>query len=371
MEHQPVQLPKDGGEHKSIIEWWYFNGHLKDKKGNRYSFMDCLFQADLKRVNLPFLRNIPFKKIATSFLPYVHFSHSIVSDIGKQKNYKDIQNISLLSRDSFKRRLMHANYINPFIMGGYANHEIAQTEEKNKSASKPGADKFHIKTEKLDLELEAKKPVLLEQKKGIVPMGDKKSYYYSYTDLAAKGLLHLDGKIIEVEGKAWMDHMWANEQYTNDKWTWFCIQLENGTDMMIAEYDDKKKPNYLVDIIHRDGKTEYGTKAIITPTTDRRQIWKSKKTKAEYPLAWTLTIPDKTHGGKIEIKVRATMKDQEMIYGAINYWEGPLDVTAEINGKKIKGVGFMELLGIPSDYNVVLLLAEEIEQSIQNAIFRR
>jgi predicted secreted hydrolase len=367
MNFKPINLPADTNAHNNIAEWWYFNGHLKDKKGNRYSFMDCLFRADLDQVNLPFLRKIPFKKFASGFLPYVHFAHSVISDIGKQKNYKDIQNISLVSHDSFKRPLLFANYINPLLVLGYTNNEIAQTEAKSKSTPQTGTDKFHIKTDKMDLILESKKPVLLEQGKGIVDLCGRKSYLYSFTDLAAKGIIDLDGKIIEVEGKAWMDHQWANLPYKNDKWTWFSIQLENGTDMMIAEYDDNKKPNYFVNIIHRDGKTEHGSRAVFIPTANRRQIWKSKKTKAEYPLAWTLNIPDK----KITINLEATMKDQEIIYGAINYWEGPMDVTAVINGEKIKGVGFMELLGFPSDYNFLLLTAKELEQSISKAIFRK
>jgi len=63
------------------------------------------------------------------------------------------------------------------------------------------------------------------------------------------------------------------------------------------------------------------------------------------------------------------MKDQEMIYGAINYWEGPLDVTAKIRGKKVKGVGFMELVGYPSDYHFVLLTMKELKDSLRQKIF--
>ncbi len=230
MDFRPVKLPADANSHKNIIEWWYFNGHLKDKNSNRYSFMDCLFQADLKLVNLPFLRKIPFKKFATSFLPYVHFAHSIISDIGKQKNYKEVQNISLASRDSFKRPLLFANYIDPLIILGYSNHEIAQTSAHKDTKG----DTFHIKTEKIDLQLTARKPVLLEQGKGFVDVCGRKSYYYSYTDLEAKGILTLDGKIIEVEGKAWMDHQWADVPYDKHKWTWFSVQLDNGTDIMLT-----------------------------------------------------------------------------------------------------------------------------------------
>lgn len=362
MEYKPVSLPADGNAHKNIIEWWYFNGHLKDKEGNRYSFMDCLFQADLKRVNLPFLRKLPFKKYAANFLPYVNFAHSVVSDIGRQINYKDMQTISLLSRDSFKRSMLFANYIDPLIVFGYANHEIVQTSAHENTVG----DTFHVKTEKIDLQLTAKKPGLLEQGKGLIDVCGRKSYYYSYTDLEARGTINLEGKIIEVEGKAWMGHQWADVAYGKDKWTWFSVQLENGTDIMLAEYDDHINPAYLVDIMEADGKTKHSQKAEFIPSTDKDKIWQSPRTKAKYPLAWQVKIPE----NNITIDLKASMKDQEMIYGAINYYEGPLEVTAKIDGKTVRGVGFMELVGFPSDYNFVLLAMKDLRKSLRRKIFR-
>jgi hypothetical protein len=53
-----------------------------------------------------------------------------------------------------------------------------------------------------------------------------------------------------------------------------------------------------------------------------------------------------------------------MIFGQINYWEGPMRVKARINGEKLKGNGFMELVGYPSDYNYLLLTGEEIKETI-------
>lgn len=357
LKYKPIKLPADGNAHKNIIEWWYFNGHLKDRRGNRYAFMDCLFQADLKRVNLPFLRKIPFSKYAANFLPYVHFAHSIVSDVSRQKSYKDLQNISLVSRDSFTKRMLFANYMDPLIYRGYVNHEIEQTSDE--------PDTFHIKTEKLDLTLTARKPILLEQGKGFIDVCGKKSFYYSYTDLKAEGILTLDGRTIKAEGKAWMDHQWADVSYGLDKWTWFSIQLEDGTDLMLAEYDDSKKPAHLYDIMHAGGRTEHGTQVIFLPAKGRKNIWTSPKTKAKYPLVWQIQVPDKD----ILLKVRAPLKDQEMIYGAINYWEGPMDVTALVKGKKLKGVGFMELVGFPSDYNFVFLAMKELKKSLGQKIF--
>ena len=55
MQEEPLEFPKDNGGHESIIEWWYFNGRLKDHRGNEYAFMDCLFKANPLKINIPLL----------------------------------------------------------------------------------------------------------------------------------------------------------------------------------------------------------------------------------------------------------------------------------------------------------------------------
>ena len=80
-----LKFPKDEQAHNSVIEWWYFNGHLKDKQNNKYSYMNCLFRANLSKVNIPFLKKIPLKTM--------YFSHSILTDIKKQKSFPEILNL--------------------------------------------------------------------------------------------------------------------------------------------------------------------------------------------------------------------------------------------------------------------------------------
>jgi len=42
------------------------------------------------------------------------------------------------------------------------------------------------------------------------------------------------------------------------------------------------------------------------------------------------------------------MKEQEMIFGSINYWEGPLTVKGKVNDERVSGKGFAELVGYPA-----------------------
>lgn len=152
------------------------------------------------------------------------------------------------------------------------------------------------------------------------------------------------------------------------------VQLENGTDIMCVEYDDGKGKDCVVDVLDVRGHATHTAHATFSPGA---RTWKSKITKAEYPLAWTITIPGATPEGDIVITTSATINDGEMIFGAINYWEGPVAVSAVIggtggkDGKKIKGVGFMELAGYPSDYNYLLLTGQKMNARVQKEIASR
>lgn len=342
-----VVFPKDNGPHNFVVEWWYFNGHLFDKEGNEYSFMDCLFKVDLVKVKIPHLAPHLIEEIFKNG-EYIHFAHSVVSDLKKRKSYKEIQNISLLSHDSFKKELLYINYKNAHIVGDSFHGEIIEIAPND----------FHIKTKNLDLILESKKKPLLEGGHGYVGTPEAGSYYYSFTDMSIVGSINIKGLDIEVKGKGWMDHQWANASYKgkSDKWTWFSFHLENGTEIMCVEYDSLQLgTDILVDIIDKDGKQTQYKKAMIIPVG---KYWKSSKTKTKYPLSWKLEIAD----GDIVIETESLIKDQEMIFGQINYWEGPMKVKAKINGKKVKGRGFMELVGYPADYNYLFLVSKEIEK---------
>lgn len=349
---KPVILPKDNGPHDLVVEWWYFNGHLKDVKGKEYSFMDCFFKVNLAKVNIPhFVPHLiedHFKKGE-----YIHFAHSVISDISKNKNYKEIQNISLISDDSFKKDLLYIDYRNAHVFGENLNSKIVEISPNN----------FHLKTKNLDLILESQKEPLLEGGHGYVGTPKSGSYYYSFTDMKVSGKINVGGKDIEVSGKAWMDHQWANAVYKKDKWTWFSFQFENGTEIMCVEYDTEIGADILVDVIDKDGVQKQYKKAILKPAG---KYWKSKKTKASYPLSWNIEIPE----ADLVIKAESLMKDQEMIFGQINYWEGPMKATLYLKNKKFKGRGFMELVGYPSDYNYLLLEGKEIEDSIIKRIIK-
>jgi len=205
-----------------------------------------------------------------------------------------------------------------------------------------------------------KKP-LLEGGNGYVNLDSKKTYYYSLTNLKTKGEIRIKNKLIKVKGKSWMDHQWANVSYSKDKWTWFSIQLDNEIEMVCFEYDDGKTKTYLASISYSNGKQEHIHEVKFTPLKIK---WTSPKTKTEYPLSWRIEIPQKN----IDLKVTPLIKNQEMIFGTINYWEGPLTVRGLFNNQTVRGLGFLELVGCPAKYGNLKFARDETKKIINKSL---
>lgn len=342
-EFQPIRFPEDESLHDCIIEWWYFNGHLRDKSGHEFSFMDCLFKADVKKVKIPFLSNIPLKT--------TYFSHSLISDINKKKFSERIYPFSVISSDSFSKPLLYINYLDPELKNSYINCAIEKIDETT----------YHLKNEDLDLTLTSIKKPLLEGGKGYLDLNTKTTYYYSLTNLKTTGRLKIKDKWIDVTGKSWMDHQWADTSYSKDRWDWFSIQLENDTEIVCYKYDDGKVKTYWADISYPNGKQEHYQDIQMAPLS--RQ-WASPKTQTIYPLDWNVKIPAKN----IDLNFTAKIENQEMLFGTINYWEGPLHVEGIFDGKKAKGVGFMELVGYPSRYGNAKYIRDEIGKTTNRLV---
>ena len=342
-EYKPIKFPEDESAHDAIVEWWYFNGHLKDKRGDEYSYMDCLFKVDVKKVKIPFLSKIPLK---TSY-----FSHSLVSDL-KNKNFQHrMTPFSVVSDDSFSKSLLHINYINPEIKNGYTNCVIEKTDEL----------KYRLKNEAIDFILTPVKKPLLEGGKGFCDLNSKATYYYSLTNLKTEGRIKIKNKWVDVSGKSWMDHQWADVSYSKDRWDWFSVQLDNDTEMVCFMYDDGQKKTYLASISYPDNTQEHYDNIKIIPL---KGYWTSLKSKACYPLLWEIKIPAKN----IHLLLSAKIENQEMLFGSINYWEGPLTVSGLFEDKKVNGVGFMELVGYPSQYNNAKYIRDEIGKTASRVI---
>ncbi len=318
-----VQFPKDELDHDSIVEWWYINGMLKTKKGQSFSFMNCLFKVDNKRSKIPLLSNLPVKT--------VYFFHSIIANLNTGEKEVKIAPYCLLSRDSFTKDLLYINFLTetkPILLNGYVNYLL----EENKLFE------YRLKTEDLDLNLIYNKLPMLEGGDGYLKMHEKSTYYYSLTDLSANGKIVFKNKKYDVSGKAWMDHQWADTTYNQDRWNWFSIQLSNGIDLMCFEYISQGKSVHHATLIYPDGLQKHTNEVEVKAG---KHTWKSRRSGNVYNLDWKIKIPKEN----IELNVKAILSDQEVGFNAVNYWEGAINVKGLMSGTKILGQGFMELVG--------------------------
>ncbi len=337
-----IQLPKDSAGHNYAVEWWYFNGHLHDKKKKEFAYMYCLFKVDPKKANLPLLNQTIFKNH--------YFSHFVLIDVARKKSYPQMNHFCLLSKDSFTKDKLYINYINPFTLTDYVNCHIKQTS----------SEKIFIKNDFIDLRLTANKKPLLVGGNGYVKLNHKSTYYYSMTDLKTGGYLNIKGDRFKVRGKSWMDHQWANSAYSKDSWTWFSIQLDNKTELLCIQYGDNKTSTRLASIIFSDGSSKHFDSFEMYPLGD---TWQSKKTKARYDLSWKITLNEL----KLELIVRSKTNKQEMIFGRIYYWEGPTAVSGKMLDKKVKGDGFLEIVGQPGDYTNLDFFKDVLVRNIKEA----
>ncbi len=301
--------------------------------------MTCLFKADLKTVKIPVLKHLPLKTL--------YFRNSIVCDLEAKKSYPLVDNLVVVSTDSFQKPLLFVNYAAPFV-STYFNSSIEETAPFS----------YRLKTEQMEVSMVSQKKPLLVGGPGFITVASKQTYYYSLTRLRTEGTLTLHGKQIAVTGLSWMDHQWANTRYSRDRWTWFSLQLDNGDDIVCFEYADQTGQAWLASISMKDGK-QLHSEDVHFEHSDA--VWKSKKTGAAYPLSWRITIPSRG----IDLTASAVCGEQEVVFSTINYWEGPMEIAGTVQGKRVTGKGFMELVGIPSKYGQLKAARSELESLVR------
>jgi predicted secreted hydrolase len=327
-----IEFPRDEQKHNHIIEWWYFNGNLKDKKGRTFSYMNCLFLTKPDKVKIPFLEK--------GFIKNLFFSHYLLSD--NKKDFKSKTNpLSIVGENSFTKPLLYANYDNSCL--------IEETEPF----------KYHIVNDFVDLHLESQKKTLLLNKTGFLDLKVKSTYYYSLTRLKTKGIIREKGKWIPVQGLSWMDHQWADTPLTDDdKWKWFSIQLNNNCDIVCFIYGDKIKTGH-ASMIDDKNKIKSTDKIEIIPGKTK---YKNKKTGSEYCLEYEIKIPE----FKLNLKTTPFKKEQEMVFETIKYWEGGIKIKGKMNKKDVSGEGFCELVTEPRDNLVEYVMKKAKTNPIKN-----
>lgn len=320
-------FPRDHGKHPDFqTEWWYFTGNVKAADKSEWGFQLTFFRRSLLAQRTP--------RRSSWAIRDVYPAHFALTDITANRFF----HTQILSREG------------PGLAS--AASDDLNVQVKDWSARQDG-DVIHLRAAqdgyRLDLSLVPTKPVVLHGNAGFSRKGDTRnqaSYYYSFTRLAVSGSIEFRGKAHDVRGFAWMDHEFGSSILLKDQagWDWFSLQLDDGTDVMVFHLrkQDGSTERPFGTFVPRTGVPEDldGRSIVITPG----EMWTSPHTKAQYPLTWTVKVPDK----KLSLEVTPLIRDQELASergAGIAYWEGAVSVKGLRDGKSVRGRGYMELTG--------------------------
>jgi len=352
-----VNLPKDELPHPAApVEWWYYAGHLQDAQGRTYGVMASFFTA--KMGNLPtnhFMIYALTEKTEKKF-----HSGSII-----QKSMIDIMRTIADNPPPALKKMVGPDFFDldnvekhhaimkekPVVM----KDQLAIKYEENFFRKTKGNDRnftgweYRTKITGSDFSysltmVPARGPMFVN---GIGNVGLSESedmYYYSFTRLDTTGTISVNGETREVTGTIWYDHQFGSMAGPEDPvgWDWFCLQLEDGTDMNLSalrKLRTGERFNRLGTIQRADGRVSVVHDLIIEPLDS----WTSPDTGITYPSGWKLALPSLN----TSFTVKPDLKGQEMrAFGPFRaIWEGSCTVEGVVDGVVVKGLAYTELVG--------------------------
>jgi predicted secreted hydrolase len=311
--------PRDHGPHFEFeTEWWYYTGNLQAEGGRRFGFQLTFFRRGLSP-GPP-----PSAGLRTN---QVYFAHFAVTDVaGRRHEF----------RERFSRGAAG--------LAG-ASAEPFRIWLEDWSADGP-AEAPHLRARdgglRLDLRLEAKKPLVLQGEDGWSPKSDEPgnaSYYVSYTRMDARG--SVNG--VAVRGEAWFDHEWSTSALGPEAvgWDWFSLQLDDGRELMffqIRRTDGTPEPVSSGTLVEADGARRRLRLADVRLAA--AGSFRSPEKGAEYPARWRLEVPSE----ELVLDIEPLLPDQEL-RASFTYWEGAVRLAGTSRGRPLAGQGFVELTG--------------------------
>jgi predicted secreted hydrolase len=320
-------FPTDFGPHPDYqTEWWYYTGNLATMDDRRFGYQLTIFRRGL----------IPALKVEARDSNWganqVYMGHFAISDIYEEDHYA-------FERFSREGAGLAGAQAQPFKVW-LENWEIHRGIDGDWVIR---ADQDNIG---IDLILKDEKGITFHGKDGYSQKGPEignASYYFSQTRLHSGGVVTINNQQFEVEGLSWMDHEFSTSALSSGQvgWDWFSLQLDNGTDLMIAQL---RRDNGEVDPFSSGTVIKSNGESIdLRQEHFRIQVedfWRSPHTGATYPAAWKIEVP------QIDLVVEITplMSDQEMNV-SYAYWEGAVDLQGIQEGQYVSGSGYVELTG--------------------------
>jgi predicted secreted hydrolase len=336
-----LAFPEDHGPHPDYrTEWWYYTGNVADDAGRRFGFQLTFFRRGLQS---PKERELWPNPASPWRSDQVYLAHAAISDIDGGRHHQAEQMLrpvlGLAGTDRVGQTVkIHLNDWRAAI--GPEGHHIEAS-----------ADNFSLR---LDLNMD--KPAVVHgdggySRKGPAP--EQASCYYSFTRLAVKGTLSVDGSPHEVGGTAWMDHEFSTAPLAPGiiGWDWFSLQMSDRTEVMVyllRQADGSVHPASSGSYVDPSGQPQHLERDAIRIRP--RSHWTSPHSGARYPVRWRVDIAPLG----LELEVAANLADQEMHTPRstdVVYWEGSVKVNGTRAGEPLDGAGYVELTGYAKPFD--------------------
>lgn len=311
-------FPQDHGAHPDFrSEWWYLTANLHDEVGNDYGVQFTLFR----------LGATPNHSLPDSWI--IHQSYMAHAALSKPLSNQFLFE-QRFSRDSFG---LAGVSVNPFRawLHDWELHANTDSDLSHLTLN------MSLKAHDVQLDFRQSKPIVLQgqagySRKSIEP--GNASYYYSIPRFQVSGTIQHEEKRVKVTGQGWLDREWSTSFLGESQsgWDWFALKFNTNEELMIYKMrriDGKTDPHNYAVWINKDG-----TKKIIAFSSLiilNKNFWQSNQSH-RYVTQWEIEIPEK----ELKINVNAIMPNQ-LVNGAIPYWEGAVKVTGSH-----QGFGFVE-----------------------------
>ena len=321
----PWQFPRDHGSHPEFqTEWWYFTGALQTVQGATFGYELTFFRFALRAESVR-----TSSSWRTRDLILAHFA---ITDVEGQKFHLE---------ENLQRAAAGLAGADETSLHVWMNDWRAKSSGKD-------IDLVAGTQNRVQLQLRQKQDPILHGDQGLSWKSDDRqhaSHYYSMPRLDTRGTLWWEGQQLEVTGTTWMDHEFFSDEILAQGagWDWFSCRLEDGRDLMLylLRYPDGStyRSGTLV-----ESSGAYRALDVTDMTLQPLRSWVSPVTDTEYPVAWSLTLPNES----ITLQVEARVDQQEVLATetvGFAYWEGLSRFTGSIHDVPVQGQGYVELTG--------------------------
>jgi predicted secreted hydrolase len=335
-------FPRDHASHPAFAtEWWYYTGHLRSGQGRRFGYQLTFFRQALT----PRLAARSSKWAARDVI----FAHLAITDEKRERFYfTDRIARAAVGLAGAQTQTPHV-WIGDWTMRIGAQQTL-RAQGQMRSSNDENSDTPRMSTHAaLDLTQKPLKPPIVHGQNGVSqksPGRGRASHYYSWTRLATRGTLRLDGETFKVEGQSWFDHEFGSNQMARDQvgWDWFSLQLNDGRELMLYRMrlrNGKTDPYSSGTIVEKNGRSRHLNNNEFT--IESLATWQAAGG-AKYPSRWRLSIARED----FQLEVEPTVADQELKtrgISGITYWEGSARVSGTQRGQVVNGQAYVELTG--------------------------